>query len=113
MNYEPKVLQLIHKFEDKRVMISLSLNKEARKIVEEATSFMDIFYKKLPLKIRCLAIRNDWTQENFPKCPNCGNPVSYDKEYQSSFNTFCSDNCSKEHGRLSKETKDKKDGETE
>lgn len=107
MRYSEQVLKLIDGFENKSQMIKLALNKEARHIIEKETSFMDEFYKKLPMKIRCLAIRNDWSQENFPKCPNCGNPVSYDKEYQSSFNSFCSDKCSKEHGRLPQDIKNK------
>lgn len=105
--YNQEILDLVEKTSDKSYMIKLSLNKEARKKIEDSTSFMDNFYKKLPLKIRCLTISKDWNEDTFPKCPNCGEPVSYDKEYQSSFNKFCSDKCSKEFGRFPEDTKTK------
>lgn len=107
MNYSKYLLKLIENFKDKSTMIKISLNKETRKIIEDATQFMDEYFKKPPLKIRCMVIDNDWNFENFPKCPNCGKLVSYDKEYALSFNKFCSDKCSKEFGRFSDEIKEK------
>lgn len=95
--------KIVENIDDKKYMISLSLNKELRKTIEDATSWMDDFYAKVPFKIRCLAMKNQYSAKTFPKCPVCGNPVSYNKAYQNSFNKFCSDKCSKENGRLSED----------
>lgn len=71
---------------DKSKMISLSLNKDLRNQIEKETSWMDGFYQKIPLKIRCLSIHLDYNEKTFPKCPICSNPVSFKKDSHSGFN---------------------------
>lgn len=94
---------------DKSFMISLSLSPKLKSKIEEYTSWMNDFYVKLPLKIRCLAIHLGYNEYTFPRCSECGNPVSYDKEYGKRFNQFCSDSCSKASGRLTQEQRLKLD----
>jgi hypothetical protein len=105
--YSSDIVELARYSYDKKSMISLSLNKINKTKIIEVTSFMDSFYPIIPLKIRCLAILNNYNEYSFPKCENCGSPTGFDKEYQNSFNRFCSDKCSKEFGRLPIETKKK------
>jgi very-short-patch-repair endonuclease len=99
--------EICSKIDDKRYMISLSLNKDIRQQIELETQWMNGFYSLIPLKIRCLTINRGFSLENFPRCPVCNSPVAYDKAYQNKFNQFCSDGCSKSHGRLSIERKRK------
>lgn len=105
--YNEQIKELVKRINDKKYMISLSLNKPNRHLIEEATQWMDGYYKIIPLKVRCLAIQNDYTAETFPRCPNCGKPAAFEKAYIKTFNEFCSDTCSKEFGRLSKDIKEK------
>jgi hypothetical protein len=98
--YSNEILELAAASKDTSMMIRLSLDKINRQKIIEATAFMDSFYPKIPLKIRCIAIIQSYNESNFPKCKNCDSPVGYDKEYNNSFNTFCSDKCAKDYGRL-------------
>lgn len=107
MNYSVELQEICSKIDDKKYMISLALNKTKRILIEDATFWMNNFYPKLSLKIRSLAIKSDYNADNFPKCPNCGNPVGYNKAWNDKFNVFCSDKCSKDFGRLSLEAKEK------
>jgi transcriptional regulator with XRE-family HTH domain len=90
---------MVSKVSDKKYMISLSLDKEKRQKIENATAFMSSFYSKIPLKIRCLVIQNNWDKTSFPLC-QCGNPVGYDKAYNNSFNEFCSSECARKSSKL-------------
>lgn len=104
--YTPELVVLANSSANKSTMIKLSLNKESRILIENATSWMETFYKNIPLKIRCVAILSGYTANSFPKCKNCDSPVGYDKEYQASFNLFCSNKCAKSYGRLPEHTKE-------
>lgn len=80
---------------DKKYMISLSVNKSTRKEIEEQTSWMST---TTPLKIRCLALYNGFTEETFPRCVVClKNPVTYKKAYMDSFSIYCGEKCRKNH----------------
>ncbi len=94
MNYSEELRELVMDINDKGKMISLSRQKDNRIKIEEATKFIDDFYKP-PLKIRCLAIQNDFNLFNFPRC-YCGKLVSYQKNYHNGFNKFCSVECQKQ-----------------
>lgn len=76
---------------NKSNMIKGSLNKSLVNIIQNETLFLDSYYTKIPLKIRCIAIEQDLHE--IPKCPICNNPVQYDKVYNSNFNQFCSNKC--------------------
>lgn len=104
--YSNSIIEIVQQIDDKKYMIKISLNKNIREQIENETKWMNEFYNKLPLKIRCLAIKLGFTEDTIPKCPTCGNPVTYEKEWQKSFATFCSDKCSKTHGRLTEKQKE-------
>ena len=87
---------------DKSKMISLSLNKDLRNQIEKETSWMDGFYQKIPLKIRCLSIHLDYNEKTFPKCPVCSNPVSFKKDSHDGFNLYCSEKCHQEYKKRNK-----------
>jgi len=87
---------------DKRYMIKLSLNKEAKSKILEATKWMD---PKVPLKIRALVIKDGLTSETFPKCRICqASPVTYDKLYQKHLLDVCGSDCGRKERRLSKQS---------
>lgn len=92
---------------NKSLMMKLALNKSNRHIIEETTSFLHIQFPIIPIKFRCWLIINDIDESNYPKCGHCGKFASWDKEYSVSINRFCSDKCSKVHGRLSSAVKEK------
>lgn len=46
MNYSKELKNLVENISDKKYMISLSLNKEKRNQIIQATSFMNSWYKK-------------------------------------------------------------------
>lgn len=79
---------------DKSYMISLSVNKKAKELIYKSTAWMK---PDTPLKIRCLAIHNQYTVTSFPKCIVCNNPVTYDKAYQNKFSEYCGPICSRSH----------------
>ncbi len=64
------------------------------------TNWYTEIYPKTPTKFLDYIKQNDITPENCPKCPVCGKYASYDKAYSNKFIKFCSDKCSKDHGRL-------------
>ena len=91
----------------KSTMVVLSKSDSNLNKILSETSWMNSFYKDLPLKIRCITIVSGYDKESYPKCNNCGNPTGYDKEYNNSFNRFCGDKCSKTYGRLSDNVREK------
>ena len=103
--YSKELKEICAKTTDKRFMISLSLDKTRKAPIEEATEWMNKHYRKISLKDRCFFVKNDITEDNVPKCPQCGNPVCIDKSYGLILNKFCSDKCSKAYGRLSEISK--------
>lgn len=90
----------IEAFDDKKKMISLSLNKTQRQNIVNATAWMDKYFSKIPLKIRCLVVKEGYDEISYPRCV-CGKPTSFDKEYNDHLNEFCSDKCRKARQRLS------------
>jgi hypothetical protein len=105
--YSSELIDLVSKISDKKYMISLSLNKTNRDLIEHETAWMNEFYPKLPLKIRCLTINLEYTETTFPKCTSCGKPVSYDKQYNNSFNKFCSNKCAIQREHISQNAREK------
>lgn len=107
MQYSKELQDLCENIFDKKYMISLAKSADRKSLILNATSWIDEFWEKIPLKIRCIAIQNSYDENTFPKCPNCELPVGYDKVYQSSLRKFCSDKCSKEFGRMNDVAKEK------
>lgn len=105
--YSKELMDLVANIQDKKYMISLSKMKPQRTMILEATSWMENFVPWMPLKLRALAIQLGYTEETFPKCPQCDNPVTFNKFNTSEFNKFCSDPCSKKFGRLDQSIKEK------
>ena len=99
--YAKELIDKLSDYESRSGMMTIAKTKILKSEVESATDWMNVFYKNIPLKIRCYVIRNNITFENVPKCPMCGNPSAYDKEWNNSFRTYCSDKCSKQRERLS------------
>jgi len=64
-------------------------------------------YPKTPTNFLEFLERNSITEENCPTCPVCGKYASYDKSYSDKFIKYCSDACSKKHGRLSDDQRTK------
>lgn len=91
--YSKELQEYVENIDDKKYMISLSLNKSKRVKIEEATSFMNSWYKFLPLKVRCSIIKQNITEKNYPRCPRCQSPVSFRKDYCGELNKFCSTDC--------------------
>lgn len=81
-------------------MISLSLKKELRERIVQATSFLP---PNTPLKIRALTIHMGLDAKTFPRCV-CGNYVTYEKTKQKSLAIFCGPKCSRSHRRRLSET---------
>lgn len=86
-------------------MMKLALNQDLRKIIEEATSFLDDIYSKVPLKIRCYVISSNLSIHSIPRCKSCNDYATYDKAYNDRFIEFCSDKCKKSFGTLPYQTK--------
>lgn len=102
--YSLEIKELANHTDNKNFMISLGCSKLKKQIILDATSWMN---EKTPLKIRCLAIQNNFTKETFPKCPSCGKDVGYDKAYNNHFLKFCSNDCSSKFSKLPKELNDR------
>lgn len=99
--HSSELVNMIGDINNKSNMIKLSLNKTNRKIVEEATAWID----NIPLKVRCIIITSGYTENTYPKCLNCGNPVIFNKAYNT-ISKYCSDKCVREYGRMSAHTKE-------
>jgi predicted DNA-binding protein YlxM (UPF0122 family) len=104
--YSDDVILLSEAVNDKSKMIKLSLSEDKNKILD-ATKWFDSFTIQPSLRIRCLAILNGITEHTFPKCKCCGANVSYHDEFKS----FCSPSCSRKHGHLSDDVKEKLQGD--
>jgi len=96
-----KIKDLIKNYESRSGMMTIAKTISIKAEIESNTAWMDECYSKIPLKIRCYVIHNDITIDNVPKCPICGKPAAFDKEWNNSFRTYCSDKCSKQRERLS------------
>lgn len=108
MSYPSELVSLVTPLlSDKSAMIKFSLKKENHTDLLKETSFLENFYpgKKIPLKIRCLVVSLNLNKDNFPRCPICNSPVTWDTEYQSSFNQFCSNKCRGEQQRMKRHPK--------
>lgn len=90
---------------NKNYMISLSINKQLKQLIIEHTNWMDA---STPLKIRCLAIYNKYTEQTFPRCTVCNKPVTYNKSYMDKFSSYCGPACSRsDKKRLNQQTYDR------
>jgi len=108
MDYNGELISLVTLLlSEKSEMIKFSLNKSRQMELLKETQFLETLFpeKKIPLKVRCLVVSSGIKEENYPRCPLCGSPVSWDSEYQASFNQFCSDKCRIANKRLKRPDK--------
>lgn len=102
--YPDELKSLTENYEDRKYLISLSLNKEKKQQIIDATNW---YYSAAPIKFRCYLIQNGITEKDAPKCPTCDSLASFNKVSSDRFISFCSDACSKAFGHLSPEVKER------
>jgi hypothetical protein len=65
---------------DKSKFIKVSLNNSIRNQIENSTSFLNLHYDSIPLRVRAYVLVNDITENTIPKCKcGCGKVCGIDK----------------------------------
>ena len=90
---------------DKNKFMSLSLKKDAVKLIKDSTIFLDDVYSKISLRTRAYVIKNDITLETLPKCKcKCGRYAAIDTTYpENGFRIYCGPKCSRSDKTIDKE----------
>lgn len=103
------ILEVLKENQSKSDFIRLSLNQSFRNELESRTSFLNKYYKKIPLKTRAYVILNGIVEENIPKCIcGCGNVSAINVTYaDQGFRKYSNSTCSRKSKTISDDAKSK------
>jgi predicted transcriptional regulator len=89
---------------DKSSFIKLSLNQKIKTTIKEKTTFLDSYYKDIPLRTRAYVILHQITENTIPRCKcGCNQVCCIDKTYsERGFRKYASSNCSRKDNKISK-----------